>query len=248
MEEKSLFILKNIKVKIKNRIILDNISINLKKNNITGVIGPSGSGKSTLLKVLSFLLTPYSGEITYKGIALKDYNPQKYRKTVSYVQQRPYLFPKTVRDNLLYGPKLWGIKYNEEELYALLDLVNLDPVFLDREVINLSEGEKQRINIARSLANKPEVLLLDEPTSALDLLSTEIIENLILKLKKQDLKIIVVTHNLEQTKRISDEVLVLNAGRILDHISIDEFLHSRSDEEIRLYFKKQSSNGGNQND
>jgi putative ABC transport system ATP-binding protein len=154
------------------------------------------------------------------------------------VQQRPFLFEGTVESNLMYGPRIWGLDYTKEELLALLGRVALDHEYLERAIEGLSGGEQQRVSFARSLANKPCVLLLDEPTSSLDLVSEEILENTLKELSKEDIKIIIVTHSLEQTKRITDRLLFLKDGKFVEKTSTQDFFDRYSDEEIRSFFKK----------
>jgi putative ABC transport system ATP-binding protein len=148
----------NVSFIIDSNQILSNISIKIDRKGITGIIGPSGSGKSTFLRLMNRLSSATTGKISFEG---EDYDMipvRELRKKIGLVQQRPYLFPETVRDNLLYGPEIWGNHSTEEDLKNLLNKVALTKEFLDRKVENLSEGEQQRVSVARSLANNPEIL------------------------------------------------------------------------------------------
>ena len=177
----------------------------------------------------------------YKEISLNlptDYTAEELRKKIGLVQQRAYLFQGTVRYNLLYGPNIWGIEYSDDDLIALLIKAGLSEKFLNRDVANLSEGEKQRASLARSLANEPQVLLLDEPTSALDIVSEEIIENTLVKLAEEGLTILIVTHSLEQTERITDQVLLVKKGKIVEKTATKVFFKENDKQLIKDFFKE----------
>ncbi|UCE13010.1 MAG: phosphate ABC transporter ATP-binding protein [Candidatus Heimdallarchaeota archaeon] len=231
------FCLRNIFYQINSKRILTDINIRIERSGITGIVGPSGSGKSTLLRLLNKLVSPSEGRILLEG---QDYNTipvRELRKRIGLVQQRPYLFPGTVRYNLQYGPKIWEVTHSEETLVDLLTRVALQKEFLDRDVDGLSGGEQQRVSLARSLANKPSVLLLDEPTSSLDIVSEEIIENTVKDLARDGTKIIIVTHSLEQTRRLTDHLLFLKEGRLIETVPTASFFEKYNEEEIRGFFK-----------
>lgn len=239
--QNDIFTLNDINFEIDESIILTNISTNIEKEGITGIIGPSGSGKSTFLRLLNRLISPSSGNIFLKGINTKNISPRSIRKEVGLVQQKPYLFPGSVRYNLLYGPKIWDIALEEKDLINLLKKVDLSSEFLDRDVDSLSGGEQQRVNLARILANKPIVLLLDEPTSSLDVISEEIVEKTLNLLNKEDMKIIIVTHSLEQTKRITNQIIFLKDGKLVKKMKTEEFFKKYSDSEVREFFRTKNS-------
>lgn len=195
---------------------IDNISMNIEKNKTTALIGPSGCGKSTFLRSINRMndLIPnvkYEGAISLdnKDIFNKKYDIFNLRKKVGMVFQRPNPFPKSIYENIVYGPKLHGEK-NKDKLMEIVEN-SLKAVALWNEVkdklhssaLGLSGGQQQRLCIARAIAVKPEILLMDEPTSALDPISTLKIEELIRELEK-DYTIIIVTHNMQQAARISD--------------------------------------------
>ena len=230
--------LQNVSFGINSNQIIKNISVKIDRKGITGIIGPSGSGKSTFLRLLNRLISASTGKISLDGECYDTIPIRNLRKRIGLVQQRPYLFPETVRDNLTYGPRIWGINLLEKDFFALLDEVALPHEFLDRNVENLSGGEQQRVSVARSLANNPEILLLDEPTGALDIVSEEILENTIKKLSQEGIKIIIVTHSLEQTKRLTDQLLFLKEGKFIEKTSTKEFFRKYNEEEIRGFFKK----------
>ncbi|TFB23805.1 phosphate ABC transporter ATP-binding protein [Filobacillus milosensis] len=199
-----------------NKRVLQNINLTVNQGGRVMVFGPSGSGKSTLLHLFNRLEDPDSGEIKYQGQPIEDYNIPKLRKDVGLVLQQPYLFSETVIDNLKYGPKMFN-EWDEAFVDELLDYVNLPKAYLDKPVEDLSGGEKQRVSLARTLANKPKVLLLDEPTSALDDQNIESIEEDLLKLMDAwQLTIIMVTHNLKQAMRLGTKGIYLESGKIVE--------------------------------
>ncbi|MFX1496072.1 MAG: ATP-binding cassette domain-containing protein [Promethearchaeota archaeon] len=234
-----IFSMNNVSFQIADKILLKDITVRISSSDITGIIGPSGAGKSTFLRLLNKLLSPSKGIILYNHQNMNDLPSRQIRKEVGLVQQRPYLFPGSVRDNLLYGPEIWNIKYSDKELITLLEKVALEQKFLDRDVDGLSGGEQQRVSLARSLANNPKVLLLDEPTSSLDINSEEIIEKTLKRLAYDGIKVIIVTHSLEQTKRLTDIIIFMRDGELKEKMTTNDFFSLYNEEEIRSFFKKE---------
>ncbi len=232
-----LFSMENICFEIEDKVILEKINCEIGLNGITGIIGPSGSGKSTLLRLLNKLISPTKGIVRFKDVDIADMESQDLRKEIGMVLQRPFLFKGTVKSNLLYGPKIWNIDYSDDALCKLLDTVGLEADFLTRNIDGLSGGEQQRVSLARSLANNPIVLLLDEPTTALDIVSEEIIENTLKRLAADNIKIIIVTHSLEQTKRLTDQLLFLKEGQLIEKTTSKDFFKRYNEQEIRSFFK-----------
>jgi len=207
---------------------LTDITMNFGKNKVSALIGPSGCGKSTLLRLLNRMNdlidgTRVEGEILFEdnNIYAKDVDPVEIRRKIGMVFQKPNPFPKTIYNNIAYGPKLTGADNND--LNALVELslkqaVLWDEVkdILNKSAMNLSGGQQQRLCIARALAMKPDILLMDEPTSALDPISTAKIEELIDELKK-NYTIIIVTHNMQQAARISDETAFFYLGNLVEY-------------------------------
>jgi phosphate transport system ATP-binding protein len=207
---------------------LTDITMNFRKNKVSALIGPSGCGKSTLLRLLNRMNdlidgTRVEGEILFedKNIYAKDVDPVEIRRKVGMVFQKPNPFPKTIYNNIAYGPKLTSM--NTDDLDALVEqslkqAVLWDEVkdILNKSAMNLSGGQQQRLCIARALAMKPDILLMDEPTSALDPISTAKIEELIEELKK-NYTIIIVTHNMQQAARISDETAFFYLGNLVEY-------------------------------
>ncbi len=231
--------------------ILKKINVTITKDKgITGIVGPSGSGKTTFLRLLNKLISPSQGEITLNNSYQYSTQPSReLRKKIGLLHQNPFLFPGTVKANVEYGPQIWNIPLSFEEINNLLRKVDLNPLkYIDRIASDLSGGEKQRVCLARTLANKPCVLLLDEPTSSLDIVSERIVEETLNKLVKEDgIKIIIVTHSLEQTKRLTDEIIFLKNGRIETQTSTKFFFSTYSENQIIDLFKKEKKTNGRDN-
>lgn len=205
------------KVSGKDQRILSKVNVDIPKGVIFGVIGPSGSGKSTFLRALNRLWEPPSASVFLDGADICELDVLDLRRKVGMLFQLPVLFEGTVADNIRYGPSLKGKKLSEEEVYKLLALADLDSSFFHKSGAELSVGQAQRVSLARTLANEPEVLLLDEPTSALDPISTQNIEEILVKLKEdRGMTIIMVSHSIKQIQRIADVVGLLVDGEIVE--------------------------------
>lgn len=207
---------------------LKGINMNIEERLVTAFIGPSGCGKSTFLKVLNRMQDLVAGArvdglVTLDGedIYGRGYDVNILRKRVGMVFQHPNPFPKSIYDNIAYGPRTHGIKDKskldqivEESLKgaAIWDEVKDK---LDQNATSISGGQQQRICIARAIANDPEVLLMDEPTSALDPISTSKIEDLIRELKEK-YTVVIVTHNMQQAARISDKTAFFLTGEVIE--------------------------------
>ena len=208
---------------------VNKVSTNIYPNTITAIMGPSGCGKSTLLRAINRMhdLYPHiktTGEIILKGKNVLAMDPMEVRRMAGMVFQQPNPFPTmSIYDNVLAGYKLNGIRLKKRERDEIVEQ-SLQSVGLWDEVKDvmtkrgsfLSGGQQQRLCIARALALNPEVLLMDEPTSALDPISTNKIEELLLQLKK-DFTIIIVTHNMSQAARISDNSMFMYLGELVEH-------------------------------
>ena len=207
---------------------LKDVSINIPEKSVTALIGPSGCGKSTFLKTLNRMndLIPgvrVTGEVRYQGqdIFASSVDVNQLRKEIGMVFQKPNPFPMSIYDNIAYGPRTHGVT-NKKELddiveQALQDAAIWDEVKdrLKKSALGLSGGQQQRLCIARALAVRPQVLLMDEPTSALDPISTSRIEELALQLKER-YTIVIVTHNMQQAVRISDNTAFFLLGELIE--------------------------------
>ncbi len=196
--------------------VLSDLTFGLPERKRLAVMGPSGSGKSTLLRLFNQLISPTSGNILYRGKSVDAYPPQTLRCEVAYVPQKPYLFGKTVAEDLAYPLELQKQKSDVAELEKLLDALALPSSILQKSPQQLSGGEQQRVALLRSLLVRPKALLLDEPTSALDEANTLRVEALLKDLaEEKDLAWLWVTHQAEQASRIGELLLYLKAGRLL---------------------------------
>lgn len=207
---------------------LKNIDMKIEEKLVTAFIGPSGCGKSTFLKILNRMQdlvpnTKVDGLVSLDGqnIYERGYNVNDLRKRVGMVFQQPNPFPKSIYDNIAYGPRTHGIKDSQvlDQLVeeALKGAAIWDTVkdILHQNATALSGGQQQRVCIARAIANNPEVLLMDEPTSALDPISTNKIEELVHELKEK-YTVVIVTHNMQQAARISDKTAFFLTGEVVE--------------------------------
>jgi len=208
---------------------LKNISLSIPEKRVTAFIGPSGCGKSTFIRVLNRMNdlidnVKIEGEVFVDGVNIYDKNIDvvNLRKNIGMVFQKPNLFPKTIYENLVYGPRINGI--NEKNKLTEIVETTLGQAALWDEVkdrlnenaLSLSGGQQQRLCIARALAVKPEIILMDEPASALDPISTAKIEELIHELKKE-YTIVIVTHNMQQAARVSDNTAFFYIGELIEY-------------------------------
>jgi putative ABC transport system ATP-binding protein len=188
----------------------------------SSIVGPSGSGKSTLLRLLNRLADPDEGTVVYEGKDVREYDPLELRREVSLVPQLPALIDGTVHDNVAYGPRLAGHSFDARRC---LELAGLDPEFESRDASKLSVGEQQRVMLARAIALDPRVLLLDEPTSALDRAARDAVEATLRGLRERtSISIVVVTHDMEQARRLADYVVRIEGGKATAQGAIDEVL------------------------
>lgn len=215
--------MRRLRKSLEDTLVLKDIYLKVRLGEVMGLLGPSGSGKSTLLRCLNRIIEIDSGEIIYKGKDLKEFVPEELRKEVVLVPQESVMFSGTVFDNVAYGPSLQG-EVDEKHILNCIKDAGLDPKFKERDARKLSGGEKRRVAFARALALKPEVLLLDEPTSGVDPKRKEKVEKSILRFsKKRDLTVLLVTHDVDQAKRVSDRIANLRNGRIKGVYESEEF-------------------------
>jgi phosphate transport system ATP-binding protein len=249
-----IFELKDVSVFYSGKKAVDGVSADFYRNNITALIGPSGCGKSTLIRCLNRMndLIPgatVEGRIGYHGQDLYGPNvdPVEVRKRIGMVFQKPNPFPKSVYDNIAFGPRILGMKDVQERVErALTGAALWDEVKdrLDDNAYGMSGGQQQRLCIARCLAVDPDVILMDEPCSALDPISTGKIEDLMLELKEQ-YSIVIVTHNMQQAARVSDMtaflIVELDAdeqnrwGRIVEYDDTEKIFTNPSDKRTEDY-------------
>lgn len=225
---------------------LKDVNIRMKKNRITAFIGPSGCGKSTLLKSLNRMNDLVEGCKITGDIRLDnediygDMDVNILRKRVGMVFQKANPFPMSVYDNIAFGPRTHGIK-SKKELDRIVEESLRDAAIWDelkdrlkKSALGLSGGQQQRLCIARALAVKPEVLLMDEATSALDPISTGKIEELCLKLKN-DYTIVMVTHNMQQAVRVSDNTAFFLLGEVIEYNETEKLFSIPADKRTEDY-------------
>ncbi len=210
----SLLEFQNVSFYDDGRAILNNISVRIENGDFISIIGPSGSGKSTFLKLCSHLISPSHGTILFCGKNINDCPPTELRKEIAYCFQAAYLFGQTVKENIYFPFSIRSEVPDPDKISELFSMFHMSEEFLDKEVKNLSGGEKQRLALIRSLVYRPQILLLDEATSALDNENAKIVENVIASLNKDGITVLWVTHSIEQAKRHANKVLNIEAGSI----------------------------------
>lgn len=241
--------IRDLNVTIEGKRILKNINLSIPNNSVTSIIGPSGCGKTTLLKTLNRLVDDtYGVEITGsvlvngEDLYAKDAEVTHIRKKMGLLSQKPFPLPMSIFDNVAYGPRIHGER-NKKVLAQLVE-TQLCNVGLWEEVKDrlnapasqLSIGQQQRLCLARGLAVKPEIILGDESTSALDPVSTQTIENLLITLK-QDYTIVLVTHILRQARRVSDYIIFVYNGEVIEFGKTDDVLLNPQNEVTKQYVK-----------
>lgn len=226
---------------------LKDISIEIPKNSITALIGPSGCGKSTFLKTLNRMNdlvadVKISGSVKYNGTDIFDPSTDvnELRRQIGMVFQKPNPFPMSIYDNVAYGPRTHGIR-NKAKLDDIVERSLIDAAIWDevkdrlkKNALGLSGGQQQRLCIARALAVEPEVLLMDEPTSALDPISTSKIEELAMQLKDK-YTIVIVTHNMQQAVRISDNTAFFLLGEVIEYGGTEHIFSQPEDKRTEDY-------------
>lgn len=230
--------LKNINVFYGDKKILDNINIEFERNKITSIIGPSGCGKTTLLKTINKIIleennAQITGDIEFDGINSNNIPIEILRKNIGIVFQNPTPFPMSIYKNISYALKYYGCnkKHLENKIIDILKSVNLYDEVKDKlntSALKLSGGQKQRLCLARILSVEPNILLLDEPCSSLDIVNSEKIENTLIKLK-ENYTIIIVTHNINQAKKISDNTIFMRDGKIIESGKTFKILENSKD-------------------
>ena len=194
--------------------IVDGVSLAVENGETVAIVGPSGAGKSSFLRLLDRLDEPTGGTVHLDGTDYRTIPPERLRKRVGMVPQNPALREGTVRENVTVGPRLRGESVAERRVEALLDDMGLSG-YADRVTSDLSGGGAQRVAIARTVINDPEVLLLDEPTASLDGDSERAVERLLTDLLATgERTVLLITHDERQAGRLADRVARFADGRI----------------------------------
>lgn len=226
---------------------LKDINIDIEKNKVTALIGPSGCGKSTFLRTLNRMndlveSCKITGEITYNDVNIygEKVNVNDIRVKIGMVFQKPNPFPKSIYENIVYGPKCQGIT-NKDELDKIVEQSLKEAALweevkdrLNESAIAMSGGQQQRLCIARAIAMKPDVILMDEPTSALDPIATAKVEELMEQLKKH-YTVVIVTHSMQQAARISDNTAFFLMGELVEFGETDAIFTTPKDQRTEDY-------------
>jgi putative ABC transport system ATP-binding protein len=221
------------------RNFLTDITWSCQAGELTAVIGPSGGGKSSLIRLINRLEDPSDGQILLAGQDIRELPPPLLRQRIGLMLQKAFMFEGTVLDNLQQP-----FRYRKEalpgaehpDLLRSIGLARLSPDYLQRDARTLSGGEQQRVNLARALINRPELLLLDEPTSALDRPTTDSLGQTLLEIcRSEGLAVIMVTHDLRLARRISDQTIYLEAGRIVETGKTAELFAQPQSEGLRTF-------------
>ena len=234
-------------VAYEKKTVLSGVNASIKPGRITAIIGPSGCGKSTMLKAMNRMLELESdvtirGSIHLSGQDINAIAPDALRRRVGMVFQTPTPFPMSIYKNMTYAPLYYGVKGRKNldrivrenlEVTGLWEEVKDE---LGKSALKLSGGQQQRLCIARALTAQPDILLLDEPCSALDVKSTEIIEQLLLKLKER-YTIVIVTHNLFQARRIADDCIFMLNGELWEQNTAEALFNNPQRQETKDYLQ-----------
>ena len=224
-------VFRNLTFSIDEKKILSRLNLSIKSNSITVIMGPNGAGKSILLKLINGILEPSSGAILWNGNKIIS----NLKRKQALIFQKPILLRRSVISNLDFIESLTGKSYDfiKDDLLSLVGL--LDQKKQPAKLLSL--GEQQRLSLVRSLLLKPSLILLDEPTANLDPATTKIIENIIVTSKQFGIKIIFVTHNILQAKRLADEVVFIDNGKLVEHSNADNFFSKPKSKIVKNYLE-----------
>lgn len=243
----ALITLHDFGVAYENKPVLENVNTAIRKNRITAIIGPSGCGKSTMLKAMNRMLELQSdskirGSIHLNGQDIQTIPADELRRRVGMVFQTPTPFPMSIYKNMTYAPLYYGVHGKQKLEQIVQEKLEVTGLWeevkdeLNKNALKLSGGQQQRLCIARALTADPEILLLDEPCSALDVKSTQIIEELLLKLKEH-YTIVIVTHNLFQARRIADDCIFMLNGQLWEQNTTEELFNNPQKQETKDYLQ-----------
>ena len=234
-------------VAYEKKCVLEGVNTAIRKNRITAIIGPSGCGKSTMLKAMNRMLelqrdATIRGSIHLNGQDIQTIPADELRRRVGMVFQTPTPFPMSIYKNMTYAPLYYGIHGKQKLENIVREKLEVTGLWeevkdeLNKSALKLSGGQQQRLCIARALTADPEILLLDEPCSALDVKSTQIIEELLLKLKEH-YTIVIVTHNLFQARRIADDCIFMLNGQLWEQNTTEELFNNPRKQETKDYLQ-----------
>ena len=235
---------KNLRKKFNNFIAVNDINFNLDKNKTLGLLGPNGCGKTTSIGMMLGLITPTSGKVLIDNKDINEVNREDLLSRMNFAS--PYIeLPKklTVRQNLeIYG-RLYGVKILKDRITEISEDLNLSS-FLDKKTGELSSGQKNRVSLAKSLINKPEVLFLDEPTASLDPDIGDFVRNYIESYKiKNNVTILLASHNMNEVERLCDTVIMMKKGKIVDRGTCKDIVNRHDRDNLEDTFLKIARSG-----
>ena len=224
--------LRDLVYAVDGKRLIDGLSLRLDAGARTVILGANGAGKSLTLRLMQGLVSPQAGEILWAGrpaIA-------STRRKVALVFQRPVLLRRSVAANLRHALRVYGVPRGQiaGRIDEMLDIGGLSEL-RDRPARVLSGGEQQRLSIVRALAAEPELLLLDEPTASLDPHSTQAVEALVDKAHAIGTKVVLVTHDLGQARRLADDLVFIHRGRVTEHAPAAQFFAEPQSKAARAY-------------
>ena len=230
---------KNISKKFNSLIAVNNITFEIEKNKVMGLLGPNGCGKTTTIGMMLGLITPTSGQIFINGIVLDPKNRIELLSSMNFAS--PYIeLPKklTVIQNLEVYARLYGVKEIKQRTSEMIEDLNLQK-FLNKKTGELSSGQKNRVALAKSLINKPKLLFLDEPTASLDPDIGDFVREYIEKYKKEnELTILLASHNMKEVERLCDEIIMMKNGQIVDRGTCGQLIKKHGRENLEDTFLK----------
>lgn len=223
-------LLRDVSYAVNGRLILDNVTVEIDAGPRTVILGPNGAGKSVLMRICHGLLKPTAGRVEWLG-------PNGSRRQAM-VFQRPVMLRRSALGNVMYGLKLAGVSRKERELRAhdVLEAVGLEQR-AHQPARRLSGGEQQKLALARAWALGPEVLFLDEPTANLDPAATRELETIVGQIRASGTKIVMTTHNLGQARRLGDEILFIDCGRLVERAPVERFFAAPASQEAAAFIR-----------
>jgi ABC-2 type transport system ATP-binding protein len=230
---------KNLVKKFKSTIAVNNISLEIEKNNTLGLLGPNGCGKTTSIGMMLGLITPTSGEIFIDSVKLNSENRINLLSLMNFAS--PYVeLPKklTVKQNLEVYARLYGVNNKNERIEELVEDLNLSK-FLNKNTGELSSGQKNRVSLAKSLINKPKLLFLDEPTASLDPDVGDFVREYLEKYKnKNELTMLLASHNMKEVERLCSKIIMMKQGKIVDEGTCEELINKHGRKNLEDTFLK----------
>ena len=232
--------IKNLNKKYKNFNAVNNLNFEIKKGSIIGLLGPNGCGKTTTLGMILGLIKPTSGAVNINGKNIEnEENRIKILEKINFIS--PYIeLPKklTVHENLIVYGKMYSVKNLENKINSLITDLNLQN-FKDRKTGELSSGQKNRVSLAKSLINDPEILLLDEPTASLDPDTGDYIRGYIQRFAEENnTTILLASHNMAEVKRLCSEIMMMKNGEIIDQGSCENLIKKHGRKNLEETFLK----------